>query len=258
MNKYLFDEYPLVILPQLAEKIGLNEAIMLQQINYWLQKSDKIRDGKKWTYNSYAEWGKQFPFWSITTIRRTLKSLEKQELIITGNFNKYKFDKTKWYTIDVSNLNRRCAQNEQMDISKLNNSDVSNLDRPIPDTTDTSSETTTETYSPAKAEPHVPYSEIVEYLNQKASTGYKATTKKTQQLVKARFNEGFNLDDFKKVIDNKTMEWKNTDMAKFLRPETLFGTKFESYLNQKVGAKSNRYNHFEGEDDPSVYDNLPF
>ncbi|MCP9357970.1 conserved phage C-terminal domain-containing protein [Liquorilactobacillus satsumensis] len=145
-----------------------------------------------------------------------------------------------------------------MDISKLNNSDVSNLDRPIPDTTDTSSETTTETYSPAKAEPHVPYSEIVEYLNQKASTGYKATTKKTQQLVKARFNEGFNLDDFKKVIDNKTMEWKNTDMAKFLRPETLFGTKFESYLNQKVGAKSNRYNHFEGEDDPSVYDNLPF
>ena len=74
---------------------------------------------------------------------------------------------------------------------------------------------------------------IVEYLNSKANTNYKTTTRKTNELIKARINEGFTLDDFKKVIDNKTSDWKGTDYEKFLRPETLFGNKFEGYLNQK-------------------------
>ena len=79
----------------------------------------------------------------------------------------------------------------------------------------------------------IPYREIIDYLNSKIGTSYKSTTKKTQSLIKARFNEGFTLDDFIKAIDNKVAEWRGTDMEKFLRPETLFGTKFESYLNQK-------------------------
>lgn len=85
-------------------------------------------------------------------------------------------------------------------------------------------------YSPAKAEQ---CKEIIDYLNLKANTHYRHTIKKTQTLINARFNENFTLEDFKKVIDNKVNEWKNTDMEKYLRPETLFGTKFESYLNQK-------------------------
>lgn len=88
--------------------------------------------------------------------------------------------------------------------------------------------------SPAKAEPHIPYKEIIEYLNNRVGTNYKHTTNKTRDLIKARFNEGFTLEDFKEVIDKKSMEWINTDMQKYLRPETLFGTKFESYLNQDV------------------------
>ncbi|MFT9003764.1 MAG: conserved phage C-terminal domain-containing protein [Liquorilactobacillus hordei] len=96
------------------------------------------------------------------------------------------------------------------------------------------------TYSPAKAEPRLPYQEIVDYLNEKAGTSYRAATKKTQALIKARFNEKFNLDDFRRVIDNKVAEWKNdTAMNKFLRPETLFGTKFEGYLNQEKINKGN-------------------
>ena len=79
-----------------------------------------------------------------------------------------------------------------------------------------------------------PYKEIIEYLNDKSNKQYKHTTKKTQSLIKSRFNEGFNLEDFKSVIDTKSKEWMNTDMEKYLRPETLFGTKFESYLNQSV------------------------
>lgn len=84
-------------------------------------------------------------------------------------------------------------------------------------------------------QPDIDYKEIVEHLNLKAGKQYRATTKKTQSLIKARVNEGFGVDDFKKVIDNKAAEWKNDkDMNKFLRPETLFGTKFEGYLNQQV------------------------
>lgn len=76
-----------------------------------------------------------------------------------------------------------------------------------------------------------PYSEVVSYLNERAGTAYKATSKKTRQLIHARFNEGFTLQDFQAVIDSKCREWLgDKKMAQYLRPETLFGTKFEGYL----------------------------
>lgn len=87
------------------------------------------------------------------------------------------------------------------------------------------------------------YSSIINYLNKKANTRYRVNNKKTKTLIKARFNEGFTEDDFYKVIDNKVNEWANTDMNKYLRPETLFSPKFEGYLNQKevnaIGQHSN-------------------
>ena len=81
-------------------------------------------------------------------------------------------------------------------------------------------------YSPA-------ITEIVDYLNEITGSSYKASTKKTRACIQARLNEGFTVDDFKVVIWRKTKEWKGTDYEKFLRPETLFGNKFEGYLNQK-------------------------
>ncbi len=81
---------------------------------------------------------------------------------------------------------------------------------------------------------YIPYVEIVTYLNDVAGKNYRSTTRKTKDLIKARWNEGFTVDDFKKVIDIKNDEWKNDDkMSKFIRPDTLFGTKFEGYLNQE-------------------------
>lgn len=76
---------------------------------------------------------------------------------------------------------------------------------------------------------------IVDYLNSKAGTNYRSTTPKTQKLINARMSEGFKVDDFKAVIDKKCTDWLKTDMEKYLRPETLFGTKFEGYLNEKQG-----------------------
>ena len=84
-----------------------------------------------------------------------------------------------------------------------------------------------------KAEPGI-YKNIVDYLNLKAGTKYYSTTKKTRTLIKARLDEHFNEQDFYTVIDKKCKEWLGDEkMQKFLRPETLFGTKFEGYLNQK-------------------------
>ncbi len=76
--------------------------------------------------------------------------------------------------------------------------------------------------------------EIVEHLNNKAGTAFRATSKATKEHINARLSEGFTIDDFKTVIDKKCAEWIGTDFAQYLRPATLFGTKFESYLNAPI------------------------
>lgn len=80
---------------------------------------------------------------------------------------------------------------------------------------------------------------IISFLNSTTGSKYKASTDKTRRLIAARIAEGFTIDDFKAVITKKAKEWQGTDMAQYLRPETLFGTKFEGYLNQPE-VKNNR------------------
>jgi len=76
---------------------------------------------------------------------------------------------------------------------------------------------------------------VIEYLNAKAETSYLATTESTVDLISARLSEGFKLEDFFTVIDNKVTDWRGSDYEKFLRPQTLFGKeKFENYLNAKI------------------------
>ena len=79
-----------------------------------------------------------------------------------------------------------------------------------------------------------PVTEIVDYMNQKLGTHYKPKSQGTQKHIVARLKEGFTFEDFKTVIDKKSDQWLNSEMAKYLRPETLFGTKFEGYLNERV------------------------
>lgn len=82
------------------------------------------------------------------------------------------------------------------------------------------------------------YAEIINYLNEKTKSKYRASNKTTQKHINARLKEGYSVDDFKTVIDKKCTEWLGTNMEQYLRPETLFGTKFESYINSKVSNKS--------------------
>lgn len=75
--------------------------------------------------------------------------------------------------------------------------------------------------------------EIIDYLNKKIATRYKYDSASVLKHIPARLSEGYSVQDFKDVIDKKAKEWLNSDLAAFLRPETLFGSKFEAYLNQK-------------------------
>ncbi|TYS50111.1 DnaD domain-containing protein [Bacillus infantis] len=137
MSKLLLDESPIVVLPTLAEKIGLNESMILQQLHYWLEKSSNVQDGFTWVYNSYEDWQEQFPFWSISTIRRTITKLETKGLFITGKFNKLKIDNTKWYRINydlLEDMSRPPVQNEQTECSEWTD-ELLNMNRPLPENT---------------------------------------------------------------------------------------------------------------------------
>ena len=107
--------------------------------------------------------------------------------------------------------------------------------------------------------PAYQYAEIVDYLNQKAGTRYKHSSEDTRKHIRARVNDGYTIDDFKTVIDRKVKEWKGTEWEKFLRPSTLFGSKFESYLNQREepkGKKTAFSNFLERDYDKSLMDSL--
>ena len=138
----LNDKKPIVINRELAKLVGINESIILQQIHYWTQEINKAKgeksvnyqEGYYWTFNSYEEWQKQFPFWSVSTIKRTIKKLENRKLIVADNYNKMKVDRTKWYRIDYKNLDELChfakGQNDQFKWSEWADH-LSKLNKPI-------------------------------------------------------------------------------------------------------------------------------
>ncbi|MFC4802586.1 conserved phage C-terminal domain-containing protein [Neobacillus sp. GCM10023253] len=251
MTKLLINEAPIMIIPSLAVKMGLNEAIVLQQIHYWIQSSSHVIEGRKWIFNTYKDWQKQMPFWSESTIKRIIRSLEEQGFLISANWNKLKLDKTKWYTIDYQRLEAMedgpaitdtASPTTQGQADPFATSGQSSVQTDLSEMSDW----TTEEFGLTQALPEIttetttekkPIVDIVDYLNAKTDANYKSGTKKTNQLIQTRLKEGFTVEDFKKVIDLKTAEWlDDPHMSTYLRPETLFGNKFESYLNQKPQA----------------------
>jgi hypothetical protein len=117
----LIHEPPLQVIPTLAVKIGLNAAIVLQQLHYWAEnpKAEGYTDpnGIKWIFNTYEQWKENFPFWSEHTIQRIFLDLEERGLVVAAQLSKDKYDKRKYYRIDYA---------------KLEASEVPGLDNPIP------------------------------------------------------------------------------------------------------------------------------
>ena len=155
MSKLIINENPLLVLPSLASSIGLNEAIMLQQIHYWLDPriNKNIYEEKHWVYNTYDQWQKQFPFWSVRSIRRIIQSLEEKNLLITKSLNSNNFIKTKWYSINYISLNdlnpteTRCGQ-LGLSICPIRPMDMDNLATSYKDTEITTETTIKNSLSP--------------------------------------------------------------------------------------------------------------
>ena len=139
----LIDEYPLIVLPSLAKAIGLNGAIALQQLHYWLEnpKGGVTMDGERWVYNTYENWqADNFPFWSVRTVQRIFVYLEKIGFVIS--MQKAEYDRKKYYRVHYDKLaswnETECLnpefQNGAMDDDKVASS--------LTETTETKSEIT--------------------------------------------------------------------------------------------------------------------
>ena len=136
----LYSKRPLVVNPDLAVAVGLNEAIVLHQINYWIELNEQadrnFQDGYFWTYNTIQDWQKQFPWWSYDTVKRILRKLEKSGVLISGVHNKEQRDRTKWYRINHGELNRLFSEKSgNFPLGQNALMQECSLPRPLPETT---------------------------------------------------------------------------------------------------------------------------
>ena len=142
-SKLLMDESPLCLQPSLAETIGLNEAIFLQQCHYWLNPNHNknYKKGRYWVHKTLVQWQKEFPFWGEKTIRRIISNLEDNQIILS-EVHSNGFTKSKFYSIDYDVLNTKTVvsnhhikksnasgQSDQIDVPKR--ADAKNNDYPI-------------------------------------------------------------------------------------------------------------------------------
>jgi len=247
---------------EMALKIGMNEAILLQQVHYWLQISEHEFKGRKWVYNSYKDWHEQFPYWSLSTVKRVVIRLEKMGLLLSANFNRLKIDRTKWYSIDYSKVQELVgdleeektedaylieslwANDDELDEPFICSNEAEECTSESPAIPKSTSKITTK--KEKNKQKNEVIAEVIDYLNKKTNSAFKVNVQKNRQVILARLNEGFTLDDFKKVVDTKTEEWSGDRYwSRYLRPTTLFGTRFDGYLNQKHGSSDMREEDFD-------------
>ena len=171
---------------------------------------------------------------SIQNVRTALKRFEKLGFLTGKSTNKNRLITiVNWGIYQGGNegLTDNLTGNQQATNSYIRNKEIKKKNSPAKAAQDPASEQI--------EKDAIPYKEIVTYLNERTGKAYKHTTAETKKLIKARWNEGNKLEDFKHVIDTKVDEWLNTsDMNQYLRPATLFSGKFDTYLNQRPKKQS--------------------
>ena len=177
---------------------------------------------------------------------------------IDYEYNIYEIPQTRAEnsSLEKTSVEQTSVENSTLELQALENRNQQNTNKQNTNKQNTYKRNKEKQNSPSESI-YSRVSEILAFLNEKAHTAYRATTRKTQALIEARLKEGFTVEDFKKVISNKCTEWMGTEWEKFLRPETLFGTKFENYLNappRRAGQKASPYHFMEREKE----DDLPF
>lgn len=251
-----------------AQLVGTNAALILENISYWCEhnaaNNANLHDGNYWTYNSTKAFGELFPYMTVNVIRTALKKLKDNGLILTGNFNKSAYDRTTWYTLTekaeaMLDVNVHSDEPNQEETTAENPTPSPTIAQDPWASTPNATQEQFQTHNagpkhepqPLFDEPQAaaqpkkpdPTEEVVNHLNLRAGTQYKPTTANTRKLIKARIKEGFTVDDMKLVIDKKCADWlNNPKMAEFLRPDTLFGNKFEGYLNARTTVQPNQTN----------------
>lgn len=216
---------PRVYLEMLGD---FNTAAFLNQMIFW---SDKTRRTDGYFYKTYTEWNEELLL-SEYQVRRSAKILKEKGFIDT-KLKKANGSPTLHYKVNMDKLSEsilnKLKNRNQTNLS--NDNEVSLVSLTVDDTVD---EQTVDS-NKSRNSTRVPYKEIIDYLNEKTGRNYKHKAKVNQRVIKARMNEGYTLEDFKTVIDKKYDEWNNdTKMKKFLRPETLFSTNFDRYLNEET------------------------
>lgn len=211
--------------------------ILLGQIVYWNLPNENghsklkvMKDGEMWLAKGRSDWWDEIRI-SPKQFDRALKILQEKGFVESKRF-KFNGAPTVHIKLNIREVTEAVNSILPKGENPISSKGKINFNKKGKSLTEITTETTTENTTDIN---NIPYSEIIDYLNKKAGTNYRHTTKKTQSLIKARFNEGFTLDEFKTVIDKKVAEWlRDPKMNKYLRPETLFGNKFEGYLNQKT------------------------
>lgn len=208
-------------------------AAFLNQLVYWSDKT-KRKDG--YFYKTYKEWHEELRL-SRHQIDKSIARLKELGLIET-TLKKANGAPTLHYKLDTDaltywiceKLTNGIAENSQMELSETSKS-----------LTEITTEITTESISMSDKSDAAPYKTIIEYLNNKVNKRFSYKSESNRKLIKARFNEGYKLDDFIRVIDIKTNEWINDEkMKSYLQPSTLFrGSNFDKYLNQELPELSN-------------------
>ena len=144
MRTSLIDEYPLMVLPTLVKLLGLEQAIVLQQIHFHLStpKSGKEINGHKWIWNTYEQWQEDFPFWKERTIRKWICRLEKKGYLLSSQFDMTEWNARKYYRINYDFLDKSITELEQ---KQIRHDDAAPARSERAAQTETSTETTAKT-----------------------------------------------------------------------------------------------------------------
>ena len=218
--KLLVDGRLLFLSQDLGIRIGIEEALFVQQLYYRLETRGVEKEGHIWYRQTYQGWAKQCPQWNIRKIKRLVMKLERYQIIISSNkFNSFKTDRSKWYRIDYEK------------IDQIVQSEVYTQEELLPE-----EENLSEKNTKSNAHHSNEIANIIHYLNEKAKKNFNDHSKTSTRLIKAILKEGYTAEDCYLVIDEQVRNWKNDpQMNKYLRPITLFRPgNFESYLNDAL------------------------
>ena len=223
--------------PEIAVRFGIIAAIIIHHLWFWTIQNIKNRknyyDGAYWTYDSIRTMTEHFPYLTEKQVRSAMDKLVTNGIVQTGNYNKTKYDRTLWYALTAEGIS--ILQQCYMDMSLKANASIPN-GTSIPNVrpnsaTDCEADVDVHVDTDVAVDAVAIAENVVAHLNAKTGASFRVTSQ-IRTLIGDHLTDGYNQDDFMSVIDGMVSAWGHSDKMKAnLRPSTLFGSKFDEYLN---------------------------